>query len=271
MGDRLADAVAVVTGGARGIGEATCRRFATEGADVAVVDRYGDEAAAVAAELESDTGGRAVGIEADVGEEAAVEAMAGTVADEFDGVDILVNNAGIRVDPRPVTEADEGSWDRILAVNQKGVAFCSKHLIPLMEEGGSVVNVASNGAAVARPDWSQYDSTKGAIVSMTRDMACDHAGDGIRVNAVSPGWVITDFHLPEEEAAAREFLAEKTSPHPDGPGILKRAAEPDEVADAVLFLASDAASFVTGTNLAVDGGVAAVGKGLDWEAYESDR
>lgn len=271
MGDRLAETVAVVTGGARGIGEATCRRFAAAGADLAIVDRDGDAATAVARSIESDTGVRAIGIEADVGDEPAVEAMAEAVDSAFGHVDVLVNNAAIRVEPRPVTEADEESWDRIVAVNQTGVAVCAKHIVPLMADGGSIVNVASNGASVARPNWSQYDATKGAVVSMTKDMACDHAGEGIRVNAVSPGWVITDFHLPEDETTAREFFAEKTVPHPEGPGILKRAAEPREVADAILFLASEAASFVTGTNLAVDGGVSAVGNGLDWDAYEGSE
>ncbi|WP_436926352.1 SDR family NAD(P)-dependent oxidoreductase [Halosimplex amylolyticum] len=273
MTDRLADRVAVVTGGARGIGEATCRQLAAEGADVVVVDALGDEAASVADDIAAETGQETLAVETDVGDEAAVERMADRVADEFGEIDVLVNNAAVRVEPRPVTEADEGSWDRIVDVNQKGVAFCAKHLIPLMTrdspaDGGSVVNVASMGAEVGRPDWAQYDSTKGAVVAITKDMACDHASEGIRVNAVSPGWVITDYHLPDDEREAETFLREKTAPHADGPGILKRAGEPREVADAILFLASDEASFVTGTNLRVDGGVSAVGTGLDWADYE---
>ncbi|NGM69914.1 SDR family oxidoreductase [Natronolimnobius sp. AArcel1] len=265
MTARIANAVAVVTGGARGIGEATCHRLAEEGATVVVVDRDGNEAQATAEEVTDATGQTALGLEADVGSEAAVESMAATVADRFGRVDILVNNAAIRVDPMPVTEADEASWDRILAVNQKGVAFCSKHCIPLMDDGGAVVNVASVGAGLARPDWAQYDSTKGAVVAMTKDMACDHASDGIRVNAVSPGWVVTDYHLPEDEDEAEAMLEEETTPNPDGPGILKRAAEPREIADAILFLASDEASFITGENLLVDGGATAVGTGLEWD------
>jgi len=265
MADRLADKIAVVTGGGRGIGEATCRRFAEEGADVVVADVLADEAEAVAADLEAEFDAGSIAVETDVSDERAVEAMTERVASQFGSVDVLVNNAGIRVEPRPVTETDEESWDRILDVNLKGAAFCAKHLIPLMGNGGSVVNVASNGAEVARPDWAQYDSTKGAMVSMTKDMACDHAPNGVRVNAVSPGWVITEYHLPDDPEEAREFYEHQTTPHPDGPGILKRAAEPRECADAILFLASEEASFVTGTNLQVDGGVSAVGKGLDWE------
>ncbi|MCU4742480.1 SDR family oxidoreductase [Natronoglomus mannanivorans] len=268
---QLSNAVAVVTGGGAGIGEATCLRLAEEGTAVVAVDVDGEAAEETAATIEDRFGedAQTLGLEADVADESAVESMAERVVDRFGRVDVLVNNAAIRVDPRPVTEADEESWDRILGVNLEGAAFCAKHLVPHMPEGGAVVNVASNGAAVGRPNWSQYDATKGALVSMTKDMACDHAPDGIRVNAVSPGWVITDHHLPDDEAEARSFFAEKTTPHEDGPGILKRAAEPREVADAVRFLASEEASFVTGTNLEVDGGLAAVGKGLEWDSFSS--
>ncbi|MFC6825157.1 SDR family NAD(P)-dependent oxidoreductase [Halopelagius fulvigenes] len=268
MSERLSGRVAVVTGGGNGIGAATCLRLAEAGASVVAVDRDAEAAEATAEDVETETGRRAVAVAADVGEEAQVRRMAETVDAEFGGADVLVNNAAVRVEPRPVTEADEESWDRIVSVNLKGVAFCSKHVIPLMRDGGAVVNIASNGAAVARPNWSQYDATKGAVVSMTKDMACDHAADGIRVNAVSPGWVITEYHLPDDEDEARRFFEERTTPHPDGPGVLKRAAEPREVADVICFLASEEASFVTGANVPVDGGVAAVGKGFSWEAYE---
>lgn len=267
MSRQLTEAVAVVTGGGNGIGAATCLRLAEDGASVVAVDRDGAAAESTASDVETRTEGEAMAVTADVSDESAVRRLAAAVEERFGRVDVLVNNAAVRVEPRPVTEADEASWDRIVGVNLKGAAFCAKHLVPLMTDGGSVVNVASNGAAVARPNWSQYDATKGAVVSMTKDMACDHAADGVRVNAVSPGWVITDYHLPDDEEEARRFFEEKTAPHPDGPGVLKRAAAPEEVADAIRFLASEEASFVTATNLPVDGGVAAVGKGLSWEAY----
>ena len=124
--------------------------------------------------------------------------------------------------------------------------------------------MSSEGAEVARKNWSLYDSTKGAILAMTQDMACDHAEDDIRVNAVSPGWIITDYHLPEEDP--EEFFQEKTNPHADGPGIMKRAAEPEELASVVAFIASDEASFMTGSNTRVDGGKTAVGHDIQWES-----
>lgn len=260
MSRRLEHQIAVVTGGGAGIGEATCLRFAEEGAHVAVVDRYADEARETVSQIDSTGGPEVIAVEADVGNERDVETMADTVADRLGTVDVLVNNAGIRVDPRPVTEADEESWDAILDVNLKGAAFCSKHVIPLMDDGGSVINVSSVGAEVGRSGWSQYDATKGGIISLTRDMACDHADEDIRVNAVSPGWVITDYHVGERTGEdADVFIEEKTTPHEGGPGILKRGAKPRELANAILFLASEESSFITGTTLKVDGGSSVVG------------
>lgn len=253
MSERLSDAVAVVTGGGAGIGEATCLRLAEEGANVVAVDWHGEDAEDTVDQVAEAGGPEALAVECDVADEDDVAAMADEVEERFGAVDVLVNNAGIRVDPKPVTEADEESWDRILGVNLKGAAFCSKHVVPLMDDGGSVVNVASVGAGKARPDWAQYDSTKGAIVSMTRDMACDHAEDGVRVNSVSPGWVITDYHLQDVEDE-QAFLEEKTTFGGHDAGILQRAAEPCELANAILFLASDESSFMTGVNVPVDGG-----------------
>ena len=251
------DRVAVVTGGAAGIGEATCLRLAEAGADVVAVDIDGEGAAATAEEAAEEFGSDAIAVECDTGSEADVEAMAERVEDHYGEVDVLVNNAGIRADPKPVTECSEESWDEILDVNLKGYAFCAKHLIPLMphNEGANVVNVASVGAAKARSKWSQYDSTKGAIIAMTKDMACDHAEEGIRVNAISPGWIVTDYHIGDRTGEeAEQYVEESTSWGGSSGSIMRRGAKPRELANAVLWLASDEASFVTGVNIPVDGG-----------------
>lgn len=255
MSKRLAEAVAVVTGGGSGIGEATCLRFAAEGANVVAVDRDERAAESTVETIRTRGGPEAMAIETDVSDESAVESMAQRVAETFGSVDVLVNNAGIRVDPRPITEMEAVDWDHILGVNLKGTAFCSKHVLPLMDDGGSVVNVSSVNARLGRKRWGQYDATKGGITSLTRDMACDHAAQGVRVNAVSPGWVVTDYHIGDRTGEeAERFVEEKTSWGGSDAGVLRRAAKPRELADAILFLASDESSFVTGVDLPVDGG-----------------
>lgn len=247
---RLQGKVAVVTGAARGIGESIAFRLAEEGADVVPVDVL-DGVHDTADDIDELEQASARAVEADTSDEAEVEAMAEVVEAEYGRVDILVNNAGIR-EYGPVTEASEESWDEILGVNLKGYAFCSKHLIPLMDDtgGGSIVHVSSIHAEVGRPGMAQYDATKGGIVAMTRSMAADHGDQDIRVNAILPGPVMTDFHIEE-----RGMDPAKKEPYEGGPGIMQRWADPGEVADATLFLASDASSFMTGRELCVDGGL----------------
>lgn len=261
MGNKFQNDIAVVTGGGSGIGAATCRRFADEGANVVAVDWDGKSAEETAAEIEADGGPQTLAIQADISDETAVESMADKVADRFGSVDVLVNNASIRVEPRPVTETDEESWDSILGVNIKGTASCSKHIIPLIDNGsgGAIVNVSSVGAGKARGDWAQYDSTKGAIISMTHDMACDHADQGIRVNAISPGWIITDYHVGDRTGdEAEQFVEEKTTRGGYDDNILKRAAKPSELAATICFLASEEAAFLTGVNVPADGGASVI-------------
>src|SRR5438046_2542158 len=191
---RLNGKVAAVTGGASGIGEATVRRFVTEGAKVAFADRDVDRGKWVAAEIAA-SGGQVVFVEAHMEREAEAAAFVRQAAERFGRLDILVNNAGVRL-YHTVEEASSESWDEILAVNLKGYAFCAKAAIPLLRQAapGSIVNVASVRSVTSIGKTTQYDTTKAAVPGLTRGMAADHAADGIRVNAVCPGPIFTPFH-----------------------------------------------------------------------------
>ncbi|HZP35039.1 MAG TPA: glucose 1-dehydrogenase [Methylomirabilota bacterium] len=249
---RLEGKVAAITGGASGIGEATARRFAAEGAAVAIADIDAERGRLVAGAIEG-AGGRAMFVETHAGREADAMRFVRAAAERWGRLDVLVNNAGMRL-YQTVVDASEESWDAILAVNVKGYAFCAKAAIPLMRQvgGGSIVNVASIRSVVAGGNMVQYDTTKAAVAGLTRAMAMDHAADRIRVNAVCPGPIFTRFHERRAEAAGRsheDFRAEF------GRGtMLGRAGTPEEVAACILFLASDDASYVTGASLYVDGG-----------------
>ncbi len=249
---RLEGKVAAITGGASGIGEATARRFAAEGAAVAIADIDAERGRLVAGAIEG-AGGRAMFVETHAGREADAMRFVRAAAERWGRLDVLINNAGMRL-YQTVVDASEESWDAILAVNVKGYAFCAKAAIPLMRQvgGGSIVNVASIRSVVAGGNMVQYDTTKAAVAGLTRAMAMDHAADRIRVNAVCPGPIFTRFHERRAEAAGRsheDFRAEF------GRGtMLGRAGTPEEVAACILFLASDDASYVTGASLYVDGG-----------------
>ena len=254
--ERLSGKIAAVTGGASGIGEATVRRFVAEGAKVAFADRDVDRGKRVAAEIEA-SGGRALFVEAHMESEAEAAAFVREAADRFGRLDVLVNNAGIRM-YQTVVEASAESWDEILGVNLKGYVFCAKAAIPVIRQsgGGNIVNVASVRSVTTAGKTTQYDTTKAAVAGLTRGMAMDHAPDGIRVNAVCPGPIFTPFHEKRIQALGRtleqyrEDAAKST--------MLRRPGTPEEVAACILFLASDDASFVTGTLLFVDGGLTAL-------------
>ena len=251
--------MAVVTGAARGIGRAVALRFAEEGAHgVVVVDvrhEEGRETVRMVDEIGRRTGCRALWVPADVSLAEQVEGLAQQVGAEFGRCDILVNNAGISGRPigdGPVHRCSLDAWMRVLAVNLTGVFLCSKHLIPLMMRsgGGAVVNVASDEALVGAPpptDTHAYSASKGGVVALTRAMAVSYAPHRIRVNAVAPGWVATPMTadlLADPKEAARVAAA----------CPLHRVATPEEIASAVLFLASEEASFITGVVLPVEGG-----------------
>ena len=247
----LTHKVAIVTGGASGIGRATALLFAQEGAAVAIVDINEEKGKATAAEIEA-RGGKAIFILCDITRaEDCRNAVEKTVT-TFGGLHILFNNAGI-IRRADVLDTTEEEWDRVMAVNVKSVFLMSKYAIPYMAQagGGSIINTSSGWGLKGGKNAVSYCASKGAVTNMTRAMAIDHGRQNIRVNAVCPG--DTDTPMLREEARQLgepedRFLAEAA----DRP--LQRYAQPIEIAQAVLYLASDAASYVTGATLVVDGG-----------------
>lgn len=249
MTSALAGKVAIVTGAASGIGRATAVLFAREGAAVVVADIDGDGAARTAKEIEG-FGGRAAAVTADVSTEHGCATVVSTATAAFDGLDILFNNAGIirRADALTTT-VDE--WDRVMAVNVRSVFLMCRHAIPAMRNGGSIVNTGSGWGLKGGGNAISYCASKAAVVNMTRALAIDHAKAGIRVNSVNPGDTDTPM-LREEARQLAEGWEAFSADAADRP--LGRAGSPEEIAQAVLFLAGDASSFVTGTALVVDGG-----------------
>jgi len=252
---RLDNQIALVTGAAMGIGAGIARRFSEAGATVVVFDINGERASEVAKELAPS--GRATAIQGDVANEAGVRAAVEQTVREFGAIDVLVNNAGIEV-PGQIPDLTSADWDRQLGVNLKGAFFFSKYAIPHMRarRRGVIINISSVHAFVSYAGNAAYDASKAGLIGLTRAMALDHGSDGIRVNAICPGYIDTPLMdawlatLPDAEAAMRQVL----SFHPMG-----RIGTPRDIADAALFLASDAASFISGTYLVVDGAMTAAG------------
>jgi NAD(P)-dependent dehydrogenase (short-subunit alcohol dehydrogenase family) len=251
---RLDNKVAFITGGAAGIGAGIAHRFSEAGAAVVIFDVNG--AGALRLEQKLQAAGRARAIQGDVADEDQVKSAVEQAAVEFGGLDVLVNNAGIEI-AGPLVGMRSADWDRQLAVNLKGAFLCSKYAIPYMHgRGGAVVNISSAQALVAYEGYTAYDASKAGMIGLTRALALEHGRDGIRVNAICPGYIdtpMTDEWLqrqPDPAATMRQVL----SIHPVG-----RIGTPHDIAEAALFLASDAASFITGTFLVVDGGMTAVG------------
>ena len=246
---RLEGKAAIVTGAGAGIGAAVTELFVKEGARVLVVDRDGARSSEVAGR----TG--ALAWEADVSDEASVATMVRQAQEAFGRVDILVNNAGYGIRGSVVTTAAE-DWDALMAVNLKGVFLCSKYVIPVMAAGGGgvIVNTASNVAHVGLADRAAYVASKGGVAALTRAMALDHVADKIRVNAVAPGvtWSSYFESMLETHPDPQGFVAALNARSP-----MNRVAQPVEIANAILWLASDESSFATGSILTVDGGMTA--------------
>lgn len=249
---RLKDKVAIVTGAAAGIGEATAELFAEEGANVVLIDK--DPGEEVARRIQA-AGGSALFLQADISKEKEVKSVFEEVDAKFHRVDILVNNAAMFL--LKGLEATPQDWHRVIDVNIVGTSLCSRYASEIMKRNrtGSIVNLASISSFIAQPHFLTYSATKAALVNMTRCMAMDLAPYNIRVNCVCPGTIrtsATEKHMARAKISEEAFLASNAPLH-----LLNRVGQPREVAYAILFLASDEASFITATPLMVDGGYTA--------------
>jgi len=246
--------VALVTGGAGGIGKTTALAFAAAGAAVVVADR--DEAAGrpVAEEIVA-AGGRAAFVQVDVTRAADTQRMVEFAVSQFGRLDTAFNNAGIELENKPTADCDEDTFDRVVDVNLKGVWLCMKYEIAQMLKqggGGAIVNTASVAGLIGAPLMPAYCASKHAVVGLTKAAAAEYGRQKIRVNAVCPGVINTPM-------MERAFAADpRRQPQMERLHLLKRVGQPEEIASAVLFLCSDAASFVTGHPMAVDGGMVAI-------------
>ena len=239
--------VAILTGGGGGLGEGICGALTAAGASVTVADRQREEAERVA-EGASSNGARAIAVEADVSDSSSVKAMVERTVSEFGGVDIVVNNAAI-YPLRPWLEIEEEEWDRVMAVNLKGYFLCARAAYASMRERGRgrVINVASITFMIGWAGFLDYVSSKGGVVGFTRTLAREVGPDGATVNAISPGAFPTAAERvhPDQEALNNRILEQQ---------CLKRRGTPEDVGNLAAFLASDAASFITGQTIEIDGG-----------------
>jgi NAD(P)-dependent dehydrogenase (short-subunit alcohol dehydrogenase family) len=256
---RLSGRVAIVTGSASGIGRAIAIRLADEGASVVVSDVRADprEGGEPTERLIAQRGGTCVRLDADASRWDEIDRLVTDTVERFGRLDVMVNNAAIAgAASKPLLETTEADWDQIMKVNLRGVFLCCKRAIaemiaqePIGEVRGRVINISSQHGMVGSPGHVAYSASKGGVVNLTRQLAVDYARRGILVNAVAPGKIMTGS--PEQEDPERTAYAEARTPFP-------RLGRPDDVAGAVVFLASDDALYISGTNLLVDGG---------WMAY----
>jgi len=256
MSKTFQNKVVLVTGGTSGIGRATAIAFAKEGATVVIAGRRKAEGAETVTHVEK-VGGKGLFVQADVADEAQVKALVDTVVSQFGRLDVAFNNAGIEGFPKPLTDATVEDYQRVFDINVKGVFLSMKYEIPalLKSGGGSIVNTSSVLGHVGMPNMSLYNGTKHAVLGLTKTAALEVAKQGIRVNSVSPAVIETEMFErfsgkgSPQEAETRKYL---DSLHPIG-----RIGQSEEIASAVLYLSSPGASFITGQDILIDGGLTA--------------
>jgi NAD(P)-dependent dehydrogenase (short-subunit alcohol dehydrogenase family) len=249
MSGSLAGRCAVITGAGGGLGRAFALAFARAGARVVAADLDGDAATATGAAVVAETDGEAVAVTVEVADEASTTAMAAAALDAFGSIDVLVNNAAVYagLERRPFDQIEVADWDRVMAVNLRGPWLCAKACADALRRsgGGAIINVASATVMSGSPLWAHYVASKSALIGLSRVMARELGDDGVRVNALAPGFTLTE--------ASRELIGGADS-YGVARGAIKRGLQPQDIVGTAVFLASEASAMITGQTVVVDGG-----------------